>query len=256
MTLENPDGPRQEDEEAIGPRDAANEGKAGILDATIVPETELSPADPDQPHPSRYKTLKWWKDRLEVVAIVAAVFYAIVTYLQWHDLRRNFVVNERPYMVVDGIPQFLTPLTANTPIHANITFKNIGKTPSMRLFGNVKLVKFRGTYGSKEFWQFITSSFDDLSRDDSNGRKELRETGAERDIAPNAPMFGTSQNAIMLSDTELSDLQDSGTVILYYIGIVSYTDGSGADYKTELCQGYWGKDPQRWILCDRYNRIR
>jgi hypothetical protein len=41
------------------------------------------------------KPLEWWKPRLEMVGVRLAMFYAVITLLQWRDARKNFQQDER-----------------------------------------------------------------------------------------------------------------------------------------------------------------
>ncbi len=176
------------------------------------------------------------------------------------DSQKAFVINERPYMVTDGgAPQFVNPLAINVPVQANVTIKNIGKTPALKILWNVRLVKHRGgpktPKGYAEFKVFINSAFDDLHKENAIGRKEGAEKGAEQDLAPSATMFTTTQNAINLSANELADLQIS-KITLFYVGVISYTDSFGTSYETQFCAFYFGVDPRIWHICDNHNTIQ
>lgn len=128
MTLESPDTPRQQNGETVSPQNhAANEGGARILNTATVLEVGPPPEHSDNPQRRGYKTLGWWKDRLEVIAILAGVFYAVVTYCQWKDLRRNFVVSERAWVGVDR-PVAVSLLTENQGVSFIVTTKNFGNS--------------------------------------------------------------------------------------------------------------------------------
>src|SRR5690242_15697621 len=60
-----------------------------------VPQVKPAPRDTDKTKQPWYKTLNGWKAALEVIAIPFAVGYALVTWLQWRDLRHNFEIDQR-----------------------------------------------------------------------------------------------------------------------------------------------------------------
>jgi alkyl hydroperoxide reductase subunit AhpC len=68
-------------------------------------DTNLPPAasDSKQSHKPWYKTGQGWKAAIEIIGIAFAVGYAIVTYLQWQDLRHNFIVDERAWLGIKDI---------------------------------------------------------------------------------------------------------------------------------------------------------
>jgi hypothetical protein len=53
------------------------------------------------------------------------------------DSQKSFVINERPYMVMDGAPEFVTLPDTTSEIQANATIRNIGKTPAIRVLWNI-----------------------------------------------------------------------------------------------------------------------
>lgn len=106
------------------------------------------PANPDKTKKSRRyaaprRTLKWkawrWtrriflkKDRLERVGICFGVAYAIVTIIQWRDLRQNFKIDQRAWVSIGfALPATITP-NASVVVEA----KNVGKSPAVRSAGD------------------------------------------------------------------------------------------------------------------------
>jgi hypothetical protein len=68
-------------------------GERVFVPTPNVPSSPRNPAKPEQPW---YKTFKGWKPKLEaakiileLIAIPFAVGYAVITYNQWQDLRRE-----------------------------------------------------------------------------------------------------------------------------------------------------------------------
>jgi hypothetical protein len=175
------------------------------------------------------------------------------------DSQKSFVINERPYVVTEGAPQFANPPAANVDINANVTLKNIGKTPARVVLWNAKLVKFesgpRTPEGFEHVRVFIASVFDDLRKKNAAAVAEATAKGAETDVAPNATLFNTSSET--LSPPEFSLLQHGdGKEALFLVGTISYTDNFEGVYQTEFCWVYWGTDPKIWHICDNHNTIR
>jgi hypothetical protein len=179
------------------------------------------------------------------------------------DSQKSFVINERPYIVVDGSPQFAEPPAANAPIHVNITVRNIGKTPAIKILQNYKLTKYisssRDAKGIKQYRDFMISTFNELVKKSKAQRSELESLAnfhAEQDVAPNTPVWSTNVDVVVLSPSEFITMQASDKVVLIYMGLISYTDMSGGKYETEYCTMYWGNQPTTWHICDNHNIIQ
>ena len=136
--------------------------------------------------------IEWLKLAVGVATLVAVVAYTVLAAYQLEEMRISakaagdaaktaddtfkasqniFVINERPYMVLDGAPQFQHPPAIDTPIKVNVTIKNIGKTPADKISLTVSLVKFvpgkKNSEGFAKLNDFITSAFDALRNDDA-----------------------------------------------------------------------------------------
>lgn len=93
------DAPWNQDAAGVTPHNTPNQhSDSAKRQSPLVPEIPPSPSDRDQSKKPWYKTLSGWKSVFEIVAIPFAVAYAVVTYLQWQDLRRNFVIDQRPWV--------------------------------------------------------------------------------------------------------------------------------------------------------------
>jgi hypothetical protein len=165
-----------------------------------------------------------------------------------------FQTDQRPYVVIDGTPQFVTAPNVKTNTQANVILKDIGKTPATNAVWFVDLLPFRAKTRS-EFLAFIESSFGNLHkrRDDTIKQHpgEMR-----RDIAPAAPAFSTEESRPLLAP-EMADLvKGDGSFILLSVGVVNYTDGFKGAYETEFCYFFTGMDPKVWHLCDSHNVIK
>lgn len=77
----------------------------------------------NQPHKGWYKTIEGWYYVLGIIGIPFAIGYAIVTYLQWKDLGKQFEADQRAWIkpTVDW-----TALTRDNA--AQLTLANVGKS--------------------------------------------------------------------------------------------------------------------------------
>jgi hypothetical protein len=88
----------------------------------------------------KHRSLEWWKDRLEVVAIVFGVFYAIVTFLMWHDSHKNFALDQRAWLgIYNEKTQISQSKNNDLPGIKHISFwvRNSGRTPALNIDGFV-----------------------------------------------------------------------------------------------------------------------
>lgn len=173
--------------------------------------------------------------------------------------QKSFEIDQRPYIVTE-IPQFSgNGLVADKGIQANITFKNIGRTPALKYLVNVTLLRYdpspKGSRGQARFKRFLNSAFNELKSEDTVGRKEIDASPTEQDIAPNGTQFSTNQNVIVIPTKEFPRITTSD-ITLFYVGVASYTDAFGGKYRTEFCYFYFGTNPSTWHICDAYNTIQ
>jgi hypothetical protein len=169
-----------------------------------------------------------------------------------------FEIDQRPY-IVSEIPQFAgNGLAQDKPIEANITFRNIGRTPARRYVGNVKLLRFEPGSVTK-LRRFLDSSFSILESENTTAKNEAERNGVEEDVAPNGSFFGTNRsdaaNATIVSAKDFPKIATGG-ITLFYLGVVSYGDAFQKPYQTEFCYLYFGSNPQTWHVCDSHNTIK
>jgi hypothetical protein len=177
--------------------------------------------------------------------------------------QQAFVIDQRPYIIAER-PVFnnssLVPLQGIT---ANITFKNVGKTPAVKVISNVDMISFHPT-DRDALIAFVGEHFDTLKAEDRNGRREMREMSRldiGHDIAPAGTYFITNQPALVLNARELKTLLldeqvPTGSIVIFFIGIVSYTDAFSKPYETQVCWFYFGSNINMWHICDSHNLIR
>jgi hypothetical protein len=196
------------------------------------------------------------------VIALATIINLVVAIAQWRVLRnteeqtqKSFQIDERPYVTIDGTPQFIQPPnTAGIPLSANVEFKDIGKTPAIKTVWFVDLLPYRAT-NRPDYLKFVENAFADLRKTrDTTLKEHAAEIG--RDIAPAATTFST-ESSRALSGPEMIDMsKGDGSFIVLSVGIVNYTDAFGGSYETEFCYFFAGSDPRVWHICDAHNTIR
>lgn len=127
------------DQQSVSPQKAPTEAEYAAIGKTLFALNIVPPAAQEKKTNKRcYKTLDWWKKVFEVVGIVFAIGYAIVTYCQWQDIRHNFQVDERAWIknrtdkditgvYVNSAP---VPWSSDVPTFPiwTVTLTNIGKS--------------------------------------------------------------------------------------------------------------------------------
>ena len=172
--------------------------------------------------------------------------------------QRSFEMDERPYLVMFGTPEFQRPPAADgKTIRVNITFKNIGKTPAVRSSTLIHLIRFfpgkQDPAGFDKLFNFLEAAFADLRREASVPQRYA--SASRQDLAPNATFFSSVENTTAFSAKELAELT-TGDMALYCIARTVYADAFKNDYETEACNIYWGTDYRIWHICDSHNIIK
>lgn len=97
----------------------------------ITVNIQKTPNHPDKPKDKWYKTSQGRIAVLKLISIVAGIAYAFITYLQWGDLRANFKIDNRAWVMPFEYKK-TTDFNKNV-IGANMFYKNTGKTPALDL---------------------------------------------------------------------------------------------------------------------------
>jgi len=178
---------------------------------------------------------------------------------------KSFVADNRPFMVGFG-PSWATGLSKDSRLYANITFKNIGKTPALKQLSFARLVQFvvdrkqTNSKRAKSLRQVVVGVFDKFHEEEKMARKIIEKLPiAENDVAPGEDFWASSQDNIVLSETEFKELTESNTDpsrILFFMALVTYTDAFATPYQTEICWFFAGSNPALWHRCDVYHRIK
>ncbi len=178
--------------------------------------------------------------------------------------QKFFEIDQRPYLV-GQTPAFSgPPLAANTSIHVNFTFKNIGRTPALKEFTYITLAAYRVPKGSPAIQRatvrkFLANRMVQIRERESRFRSEMSHIPEGRmDIAPGAESFTSNlgDDVILSTDefTRLRRLYDND-VVLFFLGLSTYTDAFGHSYETQYCWFYVGPDPNLWHVYEAYNVI-
>jgi len=167
-----------------------------------------------------------WKNVLEIVAVVAGTFYAVLAYWQWHTMHRSLLVDQRAWISVVFLSNF--PLEGAS-IPAPIQLTNTGKTPAKDVEGDiVATVLKRG---------------DEPLFDYSVGHPHNRlHAGA---IFPNTPIstavslvrYGLQTAEPIVPTPELRQEIASGQSFIIFYGKITYADIFGVRHWTTFCTG-------------------
>lgn len=156
--------------------------------------------------------------------------------------------------MVSEPPSFLgNKIEPNKNISANITIRNIGKTPADKYGITASLIPY-SPKDRRRYKVFIRQTFDEIERKNAVVRNQIEQFDAEADVAPNGYAFIT-ENTPGISGDALLKVQ-AGEIAIFYVGLVSYTDAFNLPYETEFCWYHIGDDPRVWNICDTHNTVK
>jgi hypothetical protein len=219
-------------EDAVEPNrgegNTENEKQTGEAIMTTLTQVDPSPGKGRKPE-CRYEPPPKWKSVAEVVGIVFAIFYAIVTFFQWRDLRNNFRTDERAWVFLHNRPDMDKPSTfapikmeRGTPLIYPVRISNHGKTAAQNVVAkafidvldarqepNLGFVDDPDIHGPQRYEQGITSP------------------GGWMD-------WDFQRPGRMIDDKEFVGVgQGSAYVVIF--GIISYDDIFGNHHWTKFC---------------------
>lgn len=171
--------------------------------------------------------------------------------------KESFRIEQRPYMVVEK-PEFLNPPAYHADIEANITFKNIGKSPAIKARREVSFIGFappKRAEGVKKLVVFLEGSFREIEDKLDKAERERYYSYVREDVAPTNAAFSTKELSKLPDYNEFNGLK-TGDYVLWMLGSVRYTDSSGGNYETQFCFSWFGADPKVWHICDSHNAIK
>jgi hypothetical protein len=179
-------------------------------------------------------------------AFTAAAFYGGIAALQWWDLRRNFKLDQRPWIAIREQAIILN----QDRMDAQITFINSGRTPA------------RNVQKSVEVKLAPAPSLDkppdaDIKNLAFGGHSVLGPQATFRAIA-GTTVEADQRLAVSLKQAIANSFQyiDSGQSILYVFGEIKYEDVSGESHMTNYCF-HAVKIQSGWYLaeCREFNEM-
>ena len=195
-----------------------------------------------------FKALKVYLDPialgLQILAVPFAIFYACVTYRQWHDIGRNFLVDQRAWVsavhfqitleVAEAFPGNVNPNAGIAVVQ--ILLQNTGKTPAI---------------------EYVVQPTIRVSNQPPPCIEKIEPTwNANKGILPpNVSNFFTVAVSEQIP-TELirqyhmhMDKKD-----LYVYGLAQYKDIFGKDHWTQFCRFHHSGDvADRFMVCTSCN---
>jgi hypothetical protein len=153
---------------------------------------------------------------LELVALGAGVFYAIVTYLMWVDSNKNFAVDERAWVGPVAVNADVKPMS-----HPKMTIliKNTGKTPAFSLTAK-QLIWLDTTGKFKPVWRGTTPPV------------ECNLAGV---LFPGGTLELQLEFPMNIPDENFESAFKTGITSVYAYSLISYRDAFGKSHTTELC---------------------
>jgi hypothetical protein len=173
--------------------------------------------------------------------------------------KESFQIEQRPYVVTENLQFVVGPLAPGLT-SINITFRNIGRTPAIRVKREIALLRFHPApkitpSGVAKLVKFLDGSFQNLEGTLDLAAGEKYAEAAREDLAPNATTFSTGELKEPLTAPEIPLIQ-KGDLTLFYIGVIRYTDAYNGRYETQFCRMYWGPNPNIVHICDSHNLIK
>jgi hypothetical protein len=173
------------------------------------------------------------------------------------ESQKTFRIEQRPYLVPET-PTFAVSPTIPGPASSNITIKNIGKTPAVRMMSAIVLIRHKAqkiTPGAiNKISAFLEGNFQELTRQLDTAIPNKYAELVRQDLAPNAAVFSTRELKPPLSLEEIPELAP-GELTLFLIGVTRYSDAYSGNYETQFCYIYYGS-PGIWHNCDSHNFIK
>jgi hypothetical protein len=216
-------GPRQNEIPAVG--DAGHTGKKSYDAQGQMPapsEVNSTSSPNNRPEHEWYRALQRWKPLAEIIAIVFAIFYAVVTFLQWRDAHQALIVSARPWIGMDTLTSTITA-EAGQPLSWHVMFKNYGASPALHMSLRTRVL---------------------LATPDIDLPKAFREL----EITPPGPVESTLFNGQEMPNPGFSGYQNladdqakavnGGTIGVVLLGKVVYQDQFGAQHLTTFCRIY------------------
>jgi hypothetical protein len=129
--LEHHNTPGQQKETREGPHQTSGEeSTTAPRQLPLLPQIPSTPEDSPKTKDPWYKTLQGWVSVVQLIGIPFAIGYAVVTYLQWQDIRHNFLIDQRAWLSIDGF-QLSHEIDETHPFEVLFHITNTGRTPAL-----------------------------------------------------------------------------------------------------------------------------
>jgi hypothetical protein len=224
--LEHLNTPRQQNTAGNSPQETAaqerNSAPTQTMLAQQVPPAALSCAN--KPKDPWYKTIEGWYHLFAIAGIPFAIGYAVVTYCQWRDLRKNFTLDERAWVGVGDAasPKLksgdaLVYVKAGFPVEYSVIAINSGKTPAKNVHTLMTMRSYPANEPFKPIYERISPSQSAFVMM-PGGHILLAETPSDQ----------------IMSEGDIKSLTDRAT-ILYFYGTITYDDIFDEHHSTTFC---------------------
>ena len=211
--------PREQNDASPTPHHATtHENNTASRESTLLTQVPPAPSNSPQTQERWYKTLDGWKAALEIVAIPFAIGYAIVTGLQWYDLRHNFQVDERAWIKVET----LYPPQPTADFGVIINASNVGKSVVTKSLTEVDIQLLKNSASpTMVFPEHHTRAIQAIMFPNTN--REITRRG----------LWNADGSLRQLQQGEVMDLIKGAAYIVTF-GQITYTDQFGAHW-TRFC---------------------
>jgi hypothetical protein len=168
--------------------------------------------------------IPWWKGWIDRATVLVAIAAAAIAGLQWFEMRRTLLVDQRAWVSVVLPPSF--PLEG-AAIPASFQITNTGKTPAKQIEGDIVAT--------------VLKKGEEPSFDLGTGHPHSRIfVGA---IFPNGPInstipisrYGPYSAETIVPTPELRQAIASGESFIIFYGRITYVDVFGIPHWTSFC---------------------
>jgi hypothetical protein len=120
--------PGKQDAQAIDQQTHARQ-EHHATDIHLAVGSQSTPSTQDEREPKKrwYCRIPWWKI-LEGLGIIGVIWYAAVSHIQWRDLRHNFEIDQRSWVMAEISMGITDPLPS-----VMLKATNVGKSPALKL---------------------------------------------------------------------------------------------------------------------------
>jgi len=245
-------GPRKQNVKAVsGQGHSGDEGERTERDSIAASHPDPAAEQAYEADYRCYHPAYWWevtknatrKERLEVIGIVFAIGYAVITYFQWQEMKKQTVGANRAWIAVTRA----MPVTVNGLIAFDVDYIDVGKGPATSM--NWKLENGLVARPQTTDWSQVkierNSTCDDLMPNDVSGDSIFPEYPQGK-----TPMWRAASNPPMVINDDIK----TGAHLLFVKGCVAYRT-MGKIGRSSFCRAYTvavgtdGSVEWQWAKC-------